>query len=67
MLHNWLCDAIAALYQTTWYNNDALNPTDLGYVGLYNQLVGPIEMRQMRVSNSSCLQRRFLSDGFRLV
>ena len=51
------------LYPTEWYNDDPFTEAQLGNVQLYNQLVGPIELRQMRVSNNSCHERRFLQYG----
>ena len=34
--------------------------TQLGYVLYYYRLVGPVRFRQVRISNVSCTERRFL-------
>jgi hypothetical protein len=36
-----------------------------GYVGMYNRIVGAVELRQFRVQNDSCYVRRFKQFGNR--
>lgn len=50
------------LYNTEWYNGDAYTEDELGYVLGYFRLVGGVQLRQLRVSNHSCTERRFVDE-----
>ena len=41
-------------------NGQLYNTTQLGYILQYYRLVGPVKLRQVRVTNTSCNERRFL-------
>ena len=56
---------IRGVYRTEEYNGRPLEENELGYVLNFNQVVGPVQLRQLRTSNSSCAQRRFLQFGSR--
>jgi hypothetical protein len=58
---------VSGVNPVEWYNGDPYTEADLGAVSRYNRIVGPIELRQMRVSNQSCHARRFLEYGHRFV
>lgn len=42
-----------AFFSETWYNGG--NVSDYGYILHDNRLLGPIQMRQKKVRNNSCL------------
>lgn len=46
------------LYPTEWYNGDEFTPGEMGYVLNYLRLVGGVQVRQARVTNHSCFERR---------
>ncbi|KAA0146530.1 hypothetical protein FNF29_08002 [Cafeteria roenbergensis] len=61
---DWLDQsALPGLWPTDLYEGQPLRPQQLGMVASYNQLVGPVELRQARVGSASCDDRRFLRFG----
>lgn len=56
---------LAGLYQSTYYNGDTIPDDEQGYILGSLRLVGGVELRQMRVSNSSCSERRYTHFGER--
>lgn len=53
------------LFPTEWYNGKEFAETERGYLLHYLRLVGKPQLRQMRVSNASCFERRFTKFGDR--
>lgn len=56
---------VSGLYPETYYNGVDLPPDKEGYILGVLRLVGGVELRQMRVSNSSCSERRYSQFGQR--
>ena len=48
------------LYPTDWYNGESFDHTRRGYLGHHLRLVGGVQLRQLRVANDSCSERRFV-------
>ena len=51
---------VNGLYTDEWYNGDPFTEAQKGYLGYHLRLVGGAQLRQLRVSNHSCLERRFV-------
>jgi hypothetical protein len=47
------------LYPEDLYDGQPLKQSELQYILMYNRLVGQVQLRQMRVTDNSCAQRRF--------
>jgi len=60
----WWC-GFACRYPNEWYNGEPFTPDEDGYILGVLRLVGGVELRQMRVSNTSCTERRFAQFGQR--
>lgn len=43
------------LYPETWYNSQNYSNSELGYVLHENRLLGAARIRQLRVTNNSCV------------
>eukprot|EP00947_MAST-08B_sp_MAST-8B-sp1_P002987 g2987.t1 len=56
---------LAGIYQTQWYNGDGYSVNETGYVSGVLQLVGGIQLRQARVRDNSCEERRYAQGEFR--
>ncbi|CAE7315498.1 pkd2 [Symbiodinium sp. KB8] len=57
----WLRGPVAGgLYPDEWYNGDAYTESEEGYILNYLRLVGGVQLRQARVSDSSCTERRYV-------
>ena len=48
------------LYPNQWYNGQYYDTTQQGYILDVYRLVGGVRLRQSRMSNTSCVERRFL-------
>lgn len=48
------------MYPDQWYNGDLFNGNETGYLLHALQLVGTVQLRQMRVKKDGCESRRFL-------
>jgi len=46
---------VTFLYPDQWYNSQNYTENELGYVLHENKLLGAVRLRQMRVSNDSCI------------
>lgn len=51
--------------QNEYYNGEPLPPSQMGYTASFLRIVGEIQLRQVRGSNSSCYGRRFVGEGDR--
>lgn len=57
----WLRGPVAGgLYPDEWYNGDVYTESEEGYILNYLRLVGGVQLRQARVSDSSCTERRYV-------
>jgi len=53
---------VNGLYPEEWYNGEAFTEGERGYVANYMRLIGGVQIRQSRVTNSSCFERRVLDE-----
>lgn len=53
---------INGLYPEEWYNGRPFTEGEQGYVLEYLRLVGGVQLRQLRMPNNSCLERRVLDE-----
>ena len=56
----WLRGPVVnGLYPNEWYNGDQYTESEQGYVLRYLRLVGGVQLRQARVDDNSCTERRY--------
>ena len=52
-IYAWVSGAILdPLYASTWYNGDAMDANDRGFLSQSNRIVGGVQLRQLRVKQS---------------
>ncbi|XP_022315229.1 polycystin-2-like protein 1 isoform X1 [Crassostrea virginica] len=56
---------VRGLHWETWYNNDALPPSEQGYIYYENKLLGLPRLRQLKVSSNSCVVHENFKDVIR--
>lgn len=53
------------LYWETWYNNDNVTEDELGFIFYENKMLGVPRLRQVKVTNESCIVHTDFRDNIK--